>query len=1019
MRSESSRVPFGKECFENTRVHHCDMRDLGRVFVVALVLISLLSCRQTAQAQALSPAEAQRRFKMAEGFEVELYAAEPLVRQPVTMTFDDRGRMWVIQYLQYPSPAGLQPVEVDRYLRTKYDRVPEPPPHGPVGKDKITILEDTDGDGRVDQAKDFVGGLNLASALAIGNGGVYVGQAPYLLFYPDKNGDDVPDGDPEVLLKGFGLEDAHAVVNSLEWGPDGWLYGAQGSTVTADIRGVGFQQGIWRYHPATKRFELFSEGGGNTWGLDFDRHGNVIAGTNYGNVVCLHQVQGGYYVKGFSKHGPLHNPYTYGYFEHVAHTGHSGGHVTCGGIVYQGDVWPEKFHNTYVGANLLSNAIYWSTLTPKGSTYTSEYQGTLLETDDIWFRPIDCRIGPDGSVFVADWYDKRANHVIPEDTWDKTNGRIWKIVYRGTPKVEPFDLAGRTSEGLVDLLAHENVWYRRHARRILSERRDPAILPWLHKMIAGREEQLALESLWALYVSGGWNDRVALALLSHPSADVRTWNVRLLGDDEHKLPATVQQKLVELAASDPSPAVRSQLACTAKRLDAVGGLQIVAALLRRSEDTDDTHLPLLLWWAIEDKAVSDPNAVLALFADKDTWQLPIVHDVIVERVARRFLAEKNDAGYDACSRLLALAPSDSDALRLLAAMEADFGGRPLESVPTPLAETIRRLWQRHTDDPTVTRFALKLGSSDAYRRALERMSDPREPEAVRLAMISAVGQAARADALPKLLALLDDAAASGDAIRGAALGAIGHYDEASLGRQVLAHYGSFSPALRDRAIALAASRAAWARALVQEVADEQIDAKAISVDQLRQMLAHGDGALDKSIEARWGKVRPATPGEKMSYVPVLGRVLGAGVGNMDNGHKLFMKHCGVCHTLHGEGEKIGPDLTSADRKNRDALLINILDPSGTIRPEFISQTALLVDGRVLTGLVTESSPQRITIVDAKQQKTTVAREEIEQIEPSPISLMPDGLLQQLPEQDLRDLFRYIQSEGPPARSAAK
>ncbi len=955
---------------------------------------------------------------MADGFDVELFAAEPDVRQPVTMTFDDRGRMWVIQYLQYPNPAGLQPVDVDRYLRTKYDRVPEPPPHGPIGKDKITILEDTDGDGRADRAKDFVTGLNLATALAIGNGGVYVGQAPYLLFYPDKNGDDLPDGDPKVLLKGFGMEDSHAVINSLEWGPDGWLYGAQGSTVTADIGGICFQQGIWRYHPATKRFELFSEGGGNTWGLDFDRHGHVMAGTNASNVVCLHQVQGAYYVKGFSKHGPLHNPYTYGYFEHVTHTGHAGGHVTCGGIVYQGGAWPESFAGTYIGANLLSNAIYWSTLTPHGSTFTSQYQGTLLETDDIWFRPIDCLTGPDGSVYVADWYDKRANHVIPEDTWDKTNGRIWKIVHRGTPKVARFDLASRTSEGLVDLLAHDNAWYRRTARRILSERRDPAILPWLHKMIAGREEQLALEALWALYVSGGWNDEVALALLDHPSADVRAWNVRLLGDDRRALPKQIERRLIELAASDPSPTVRSQLACTAKRLPAADGLPIVATLLARNEDADDTHLPLLLWWAIEDKAVSDSDAVLVLFSQSDTWMLPLVQSTIAPRLARRFLAEKNDAGYEACARLLALAPNDADRLQLVASMEADFGGKPLEDVPVPLADTLGKLWQNHSDDPTVTRFALKLGSPPAYDRAIVRMTDSNEPEAVRLAMISAVSQAARADALPRFLTLANDSSAK-DAIRGAALSALGHYDDPALGAQVLAHYGEFSPALRSRAVSLTASRAAWAQALVQSVDQEMIDPKEVSVDQMRQMLAHGDATLAAAVEKRWGKIRPATPGEKMSYVPVLGRVLNAGEGNLERGHKLYMKHCGVCHTLHGEGEKIGPDLTSADRKNREVLLLNILDPSGTIRPEYISQTALLVDGRVLTGLVTESSPQQITIVDAKQQKTTVARDEIEQIEPATTSLMPERLLEQLPEQEVRDLFRYLQSEGPPVKSAAK
>ena len=622
----------------------------------------LAACPATASAQALSPQAALERFKTAEGFHVELYASEPQVRQPVTMTFDDRGRMWVIQYLQYPNPAGLKPVEVDRYLRTKYDRVPEPPPHGPRGNDKITILEDTDGDGRVDHAKDFVTGLNLASALAVSGDGVYVGQAPYLLFYPDRDHDDVPDGDPEVLLTGFGLEDAHAVVNSLEWGPDGWLYGAQGSTVTADIRGIGFQQGIWRYHPPTKRFELFSEGGGNTWGLDFDRHGNVIAGTNYGNVVGLHQVQGGYYVKGFSKHGPLHNPYTYGYFEHMTHTGHSGGHVTCGGIVYQGGAWPDAFNGTYVGANLLSNAIYWSALEPHGSTFTSRYVGTLLETDDIWFRPIDCRTGPDGSVFVADWYDKRANHVIPEDTWDKTNGRVWKIVYKGTPAVISGDLSRRTSDELVDLLRHKNAWYPRHARRILGERRDPTVLPRLRTLIDAGDEHLALEALWALYVSGGWDDATALRLLDHPAVDIRAWTVRLVGDERRKLPPQIHARLVQLAAEEPSPTVRSQLACTAKRLEAADGLAIVEKLLTRSEDATDTLLPLLLWWAIEDKALTDRDGVLDLFDDPSAWQSPLVRDVIVERLARRYLADRSDAGYQACARLLELAPDERTAI---------------------------------------------------------------------------------------------------------------------------------------------------------------------------------------------------------------------------------------------------------------------------------------------------------------------------------------------------------------------
>jgi len=519
-------------------------------------------------------------MKAADGFEVRLVAHEPEIRQPLSITFDERGRMWVIQYLQYPSPAGLKPVSVDQYLRTKYDRVPEPPPRGPKGADRITICEDTDGDGRFDKFKDFVSGLNLASGMAIGYGGVFIVQPPYLLFYPDRNRDDVPDGDPEVLLSGFGLEDAHAVANSLTWGPDGWLYGAQGSTVTAHIRGLEFQQGIWRYHPLTHEFELFAEGGGNTWGLDFDEHGNIIAGTNFGEQIGLHQVQGGYYIKGFSKHGPLHNPYTFGYFDHIPYTGFKGGHVTDGGIIYQGGAFPAQFNGAYIAGNLLANAVYWHRLERDGSSFKGQFGGELLTTDDIWFRPVDCAIGPDGAVYVADWYDKRATHVDSIDTWDRSNGRIYKIEAKGTKPAPNFDLAKSSSAELVNLLASPNDWFRRAARQILAERRDAKVIPVLRmSLLQGKDSRLALQSLWALKVVGAFDDALAAKLLKHVDDDVRAWTIRFLGDAKRASPA-IQKQLVELARTDPSPAVRNQLACSAKRWPGNVALLIIRELLQ-------------------------------------------------------------------------------------------------------------------------------------------------------------------------------------------------------------------------------------------------------------------------------------------------------------------------------------------------------------------------------------------------------------------------------------------------------
>ncbi len=965
----------------------------------------------------LTPDEAERRFRVADGLEVKLFASEPLVRQPVTMTFDDRGRLWVIQYLQYPAPAGLKPVEVDQYLRTKYDRRPEPPPHGPQGADRITILEDTDGDGRADKAKDFVTGLNLASALALGDGGVYVGQAPYLLFYPDRNGDDVPDGDPEVLLTGFGLEDAHAVVNSLVWGPDGWLYGAQGSTVTADIRGIGFQQGIWRYHPPTKKFELFAEGGGNTWGVDFDRHGNVLAGTNFGGAVLLHQVQGGYYIKGFAKHGPLHNPHAYGYFEHAAHEGWRGGHVTCGGIVYQGTALGEKFSRSYIAANLLSNAIYWHTIEPTGSTFKTRHAGELFSTDDVWFRPIDCLAGPDGALWIADWYDVRANHVIPEDTWDKSNGRIWRVQRQGATPAEKFDLNQKSSDELIALLAGDNDWQSRQARRLLAERHDPATWPRLRELIerSGRDD-VALNSLWALYASGGWSEAFGEQLLSHSSADVRTWAVRLLGD-ERKVTDRTLASLVQLAQREPQPQVRSQLASTARRLPGSEALAIVGALAERSEDNADPHIPLLLWWAIEEQAVSQREAVLAQFASPQAWKLPLVSEKIVPRLIRRYAAVGDDAGYAACARLLESAPDDAARRALIVAMEQEFVGRRLPQIPAALEQPLAKLWSDQTADPQIIRFALRLGSEPALARALAIVADKKQPDATRLALIEAVGQAGSAQAVDVLLALLGEG--QSDAIRQAALAALEHFGDERIGRQVVANYAQLPPALHGRAIGLLAGRKASARLLLDAIQAGRIPPQDVAVDQLRRILLHGDSELAAAIDRRWGKIRAATPGEKTAQIVVLNRSISEGKGQKESGHKLFVKHCAVCHTLHGEGAKIGPDLSAADRRNRGLMLLNIVDPSNSIRPEYVAQTVVTTDGRILTGIVVEASEQAVTLVDAKNQRTTIASGEIDEMRASAQSLMPEKLLEQLQPQELRDLFSYFEADGPAGASAGK
>ncbi|MCP4508488.1 MAG: dehydrogenase, partial [Fuerstiella sp.] len=240
--------------------------------------------------------------------------------------------------------------------------------------DRISIHEDTDGDGVYDKHKIFVDGLNLATSVAIGRGGAFVTNPPYLLFYPDRNGDDIPDGDPEVLLEGFGMEDSHSVINSLRFGPDGWLYGAQGSTVSANVKRPGTKdkpirtmgQQIWRYHPERKTFEVFAEGGGNTFGVEIDDQGRIYSGHNGGDTRGFHYVQGGYYRKGFGKHGPLSNPYSFGYFENIKH--HSVPRFTHNFVIYEEGILPAEYHGRLFGIEPLQGQVVMSHFRPYQSS---------------------------------------------------------------------------------------------------------------------------------------------------------------------------------------------------------------------------------------------------------------------------------------------------------------------------------------------------------------------------------------------------------------------------------------------------------------------------------------------------------------------------------------------------------------------------------------------------------------------------------------------------------------------------
>ena len=959
-------------------------------------------------AQGFTPDEAVKRMTLPEGFSVRAVATEPMIRQPLSMSFDNRGRLWVLQYLQYPNPAGLKAVKQDQYLRTTWDKVPEAPPKGPKGLDKITICYDPDENGVFRKSKDFLTGLNLACGFCLGHKRIYVVQPPYLLEYEDLNEDDVPDGDPKVLLTGFGMDDTHSLANNLQWGPDGWLYGAAGSTSTSKIKDpsgtakdpIEFQQGIWRYHVRTKRFELFSEGGGNTYGLDFDKDGQAIAGTNFGHSAMLHQRQGAYHVKGFSKHGPLHNPYAYGYFDHVPYKGFVGGHVTCGGIVYQSDVYPKEFRNQYIAGNLLSNTVNWHKLTPKLSSFTAEHGGTLLDSHDTWHRPVDLIQGPDGCVYVADWYDKRAAHLDPVDDWDKTNGRIYRIEYKGMKKQEPFDLRKKSVKELVDLLMHENVWWRREARMLLWAARDENRVD-LSKVLKDDSkpvESFSLEHGWAGgigFINEHSNDESKLEWVIRYSTDLRDigWMPARIPPGSHRLLA--------------------QCASSAKRAKLADAIEMLGRILAREELAEDPALPLLTWWAVEQhllQAADDIGALVAEAAMENRGALPVYERTIRKLVAAGGRHAK--VGYQLIAIGFLSRNTEFHSAAFHAAEAAlDDGFGKSRSLIVMLKEATR--------DERTLRLLAKCGDAEALRDLRAIVTDSNKPEGERLKWLSVLAKAGGVDWKP--LGLLE--ASKTDAWRIGILAAVESDNVAETPAVLLKLHAESSPAVRARIVRTLLARPAWALALFQAYDAGKLPKDSVGLDDAKLAVAFGDKALTPLVEKHFGKFSAAAPGEKRARIDSLNTMLGREKpGDPAAGKSIFAKNCAACHTLYGEGGKIGPDLSTADRKNRYYLLTHIVDPSAYIRPEFVSHKIDLLDGRTATGVVTAQSAESLTLsflMNDKPEVRVMPRSEIDKVEPLAVSLMPEKMLDTLRHDEIRNLFAYVQSDPKPGDAKKK
>ncbi len=832
---------------------------------------------------------------------------------------------------------------------------------------------------------------------------------PYLLFYPDKNQDDVPDGDPEVHLSGFGMEDTHSVANSLTWGPDGWIYAGQGSTVSGHIKKPGDKEAvhsmgqlIWRYHPEKRIYEVFAEGGGNTFGVEIDSHGRTFSGHNGGDTRGFHYVQGGYYRKGFGKHGPLSNPFTFGYFEHIKH--HSVPRFTHNFVIYEDGTLPDQYKGSLFGIEPMQGRLVRSDFSSFGSTFQTKDVGHPVTTTDRQFRPVDIKVGPDGGIYIADFYEPQISHREHfSGQIDKSNGRVYRLRaadYAGFPVV---DLGSMSSKELVETLKHPHKWHRREALRVLGDRKDKSIVPLLKQGLDGDDEEFALECLWALHQTIGLDDAVLLKAFQHENPYVRLWATRMACDD-HSVSTQVAYALAELAKTESHVEVRSQLACSARRLSAENCVRIVKQLIQHDEDESDPHVPLLLWWAIETHTEADREVVLGMLGEEAVWSRPLVKNVLAGRLMQRYAAAGKRSDLLTCAELFAMAPNQATTAKLLSGFEKAFEGRSLSGLPEELTKAIANAGGGSLA------LNVRLGDESAVRTALERIANAKTPLVERTELARIFGETDQPSSVPVLLAALKTE--KNEDFQQTVLAALPRYADERIGSEVLSLYDSLTEPVQTAAQGLLASRAAWAKLFVEAVAEEIIPAEAVSPDLVRRMTLHRDDELAANIKTIWPSLKGASDAQMQARVAELAAVLENQGGDPSAGKKLYAESCGKCHILFGEGGRIGPALTTYNRDDTLRILLNVVNPSAEIREGFESYLVLTDDGRTASGFLFDQDNRVVVLRGVDGQSVTIERDQIVEMIKQPKSLMPEGLLKSLSKQQIRDLFAYLRSAQP-------
>jgi putative heme-binding domain-containing protein len=982
----------------------------------------------------VSPEQALERMSVPNGFRVELVASEPDLVNPVAMTFDDRGRIWVTESIEYPrKPAG-------------------------PGRDRVKILEDTNGDGRSDKVIIFADRLNIPTGVAVGYGGVWVLNAPDLLFMREKDG---KEDSREVVLTGFGRTDTHELPNSLTWGPDGWLYGLNGVFNQCSIRSNNgklyeFNCALWRVHPRTHEFQVVAEGTSNPYGLGWDSEGSaIIEACHWANDHLFHFVETGHYQRQAGAYPAFAMPIG-------SITDHSHQKTAyCGLAFLDTDAFPPQYRELVCIGNIHGGCLNVDRLQRDGSTYLAHAEPDLLSANDAWFMPVSLKIGPDGCLYVLDWYDRyHCSQDAARDPGgvDRLKGRLYRLCYGDVPQVSIPNVASESDDQLIDRLGSGNIFFRESAQRILTERLSPARaalssdngIAEARELLRRKLESLAaadvpdlsscndefqkgnnsstaassrkarLHALWVLVGSGALEPTFHEQLFTDGDATFRAWAVRAAGTFG-QVSESIRASVVALAR-DPSPDVQLQVAIASRKIDRCDPLPVLIDVLAHCGN--DKLIPAVAWQNLHPLLENESARFVDLLLSEPAEAAPLAISTLLPRFIERMLNTRQpDAKAIATLLDYAVEHAPERAPDCVAAISTNLNGlndTRLAELKQHLARVIKNLMQ--DPRPKTYRLSVELLAGRLGLASIDiagvrgKLLSSAEPDAIRLEALEALvafRDEQLLDALPEVLSTARPEFGT------RVLAALGRVESSKLASIILAEYPNLAPEVQPLAIDLIMQREPWARKLLDAVLQNKLPKGVLNANHLRKIVESNDREALWAVEKAFGKIRAERNPEREKVVTEMAEYLRANIGDPLAGQQVYKNLCGQCHLIYGQGGNVGPDITGNGRASFDQLVSNVFDPSLVIGADYQVSTVVTKDGRNLTGLIVEDNAQRIVIRMAGASDEAIPRNNIEFTRVSKLSMMPEGIENIFSKKELSDLFAFLSLDKPPTDPTAK